>query len=372
MKVPASTSALPPTSSLWRRCCGISEYFSGPKMVASTPSRKISASSVGTWPKYSAAAAQNIRMTSASRVWRISRLFSYLSASWPASAENRKNGRMNSPCARFESMPALPAADRRAVGDRDHQRVAKQVVVECAEELREEERQEAPVPSSANCERSAPGTCSGSSIRLLVRQSRAAWRAYIACSAATCQNASASPASKTLQSASHLYRYLKCSASCSSPSSWPRRLHHLQAVDRIRRDSDLGIVKLSYEYRKFENPQVDERAGIRWRASAARTGASRTRSARAKTAVHRRHEDRLLEVAGDPRVPVRQSAGRCSERGHEAVLRGQRHQNVEQEERPRRRGRISRTPPGARRGVPAARCRGRAATTCSAWPRRRP
>src|SRR5690242_15410845 len=27
-------------------------------------------------------------------------------------------------------------------------------------------------------------------------------------------------------------------------------------------DSDLGIVQLSYEYRKFENPQVDERAGI--------------------------------------------------------------------------------------------------------------
>jgi len=27
-------------------------------------------------------------------------------------------------------------------------------------------------------------------------------------------------------------------------------------------DSDLGIVQLSYEYRKFESPQVDERAGI--------------------------------------------------------------------------------------------------------------
>jgi len=26
-------------------------------------------------------------------------------------------------------------------------------------------------------------------------------------------------------------------------------------------DSDLGTVKLSYEYRKFENPMVDERAG---------------------------------------------------------------------------------------------------------------
>ena len=27
-------------------------------------------------------------------------------------------------------------------------------------------------------------------------------------------------------------------------------------------DSDLGTVKLSYEYRKYESPQVDERAGI--------------------------------------------------------------------------------------------------------------
>jgi hypothetical protein len=26
-------------------------------------------------------------------------------------------------------------------------------------------------------------------------------------------------------------------------------------------DSDLGTVKLSYEFRKYENPQVDERAG---------------------------------------------------------------------------------------------------------------
>ena len=43
-KVPASTSALPPTSSLWRRCCGMSEYLSGPNMVASTPIRKITES----------------------------------------------------------------------------------------------------------------------------------------------------------------------------------------------------------------------------------------------------------------------------------------------------------------------------------------
>ncbi len=27
-------------------------------------------------------------------------------------------------------------------------------------------------------------------------------------------------------------------------------------------DQDLGVVRFSYEYRKFESPQVDERAGI--------------------------------------------------------------------------------------------------------------
>ena len=166
MNVPASTSALPPTSSLWRRCCGISEYLSGPKIVASTPSRNMSVNSVGTWPKYSAAAAPNISTTSARRVWRISRLFSYLSASWPASAENRKNGRMNRPCARFESSAGVAGGRRRAERDGHHQRIAEQVVVERAEELREEKRQEAPRSEQRELRRSAPGTCSGSLIRL--------------------------------------------------------------------------------------------------------------------------------------------------------------------------------------------------------------
>ncbi len=37
---------------------------------------------------------------------RIRWLFSYLSANWPAVAENRKNGRMKMPAARFTSTPA--------------------------------------------------------------------------------------------------------------------------------------------------------------------------------------------------------------------------------------------------------------------------
>ena len=142
MKVPASTSALPPTSSLWRRCCGISEYLSGPKMVASTPNRKITPSRIETWPTYSATAPQHISTTSAKRVWRISRLFSYLSASWPDNAENRKNGRMNKPCDTFASTPGVGGRCH-AEGEGHHHRIAKQVVVEGAEELRKEERQEA-------------------------------------------------------------------------------------------------------------------------------------------------------------------------------------------------------------------------------------
>ena len=49
---------------------------------------------------------------------------------------------MNRPCATFESTAGLVRRRRRAVGDRHHERVAEQVVVERAEELREEEGQE--------------------------------------------------------------------------------------------------------------------------------------------------------------------------------------------------------------------------------------
>ena len=43
-----------------------------------------------------------------------------------------------------------------------------------------------------------------------------------------------------------------CLAGCTTYKLW----------NEAGSDSDLGTVKLSYEYRKFESPQVDERAGI--------------------------------------------------------------------------------------------------------------
>ena len=144
MKVPASTSALPPTSSLWRRCCGISEYLSGPKMVASTPNRKITVSSVGTSAdveRDGAGAHQHDlrepRLPDQARSSRTCRRAAR------TSAENRKNGRMNSPCDTFDSMPASPPAAAAPKVIETTTRVAEQVVVERAEELREEEGQEA-------------------------------------------------------------------------------------------------------------------------------------------------------------------------------------------------------------------------------------
>jgi len=42
-----------------------------------------------------------------------------------------------------------------------------------------------------------------------------------------------------------------CLAGCTTYKLW----------NEAGSDSDLGTVKLSYEYRKYESPQVDERAG---------------------------------------------------------------------------------------------------------------
>ena len=145
MKVPASTSALPPTSSLWRRCCGISEYLSGPKMVASTPNRKITPSRIEIWPTYSATAPQHISTTSARRDWRISRLFSIFVREL-AGQRGKQEERQDEQALRHVRQHAGIAGGRRAESDGHHHRVAEQVVVEGAEKLREKEWQE---PASA-------------------------------------------------------------------------------------------------------------------------------------------------------------------------------------------------------------------------------
>ncbi len=112
-KVAASTSALPPTSSSSASCCGMIAYLTGPNSADCVPIRNSTTSSSGSDIRANPTTASAITAISSSLVARIRRLFSYLSASWPAVAENRKKGRMKMPAARFTST-AGESAPRRA------------------------------------------------------------------------------------------------------------------------------------------------------------------------------------------------------------------------------------------------------------------
>src|SRR3990172_1589449 len=111
--VPVSTSALPPTSSRSSRVCGRIEYFTGPNTVEWTPIRNRATNRVTISPRTNPTAASAMIPISASFTSRMIRALSYLSASCPAVAENRKNGRMNTPAARLTvtsgARPARPA-----------------------------------------------------------------------------------------------------------------------------------------------------------------------------------------------------------------------------------------------------------------------
>ena len=99
-KVPASIRPLPPISSSSARRSGRMPYFSGPKNVDWVPIRNRTAIRKPASPMKNPAAANPMIGISQNLTRRISRAFSYLSASCPANAENRKNGRMNNPAAR--------------------------------------------------------------------------------------------------------------------------------------------------------------------------------------------------------------------------------------------------------------------------------
>ena len=59
-----------------------------------------------------------------------------------------------------------------------------------------------------------------------------------------------------------------------------------------------GVLQLSYEYRRFESPQVDERAGIQLARERCRDWGFQGRATQGRgSPVHRRHGERLLEVA---------------------------------------------------------------------------
>jgi hypothetical protein len=144
-KVPASINALPPTSSSFFRCCGRIAYFTGPNSVECRPSRNSPSEKHGEAVQPEAGAAdqhdgdfQQLDHAAPARD------LSYLSASCPAVAENRKKGRMNT--ARREVGQQLRlerGPGRRLEGQQHHHRVLQHVVVERAEELGDEQRGEA-------------------------------------------------------------------------------------------------------------------------------------------------------------------------------------------------------------------------------------
>ena len=74
---------------------------------------------------------------------RISRVLSYLSASWPLVAENSRNGRMNSAPITRPGQRRRQPAQLQLVGHHHGERELEQVVVAGAEELGPEERREA-------------------------------------------------------------------------------------------------------------------------------------------------------------------------------------------------------------------------------------
>ncbi len=106
-KVPVSTIALPPTSSSSLRCWGRIAYFTGPKKVDWVPIRNSTKIKNSPDPRTKPMLATTMIPISASLTRRINVAFSNLSASWPAVAENRKNGRMNRPAARLTRVSGL-------------------------------------------------------------------------------------------------------------------------------------------------------------------------------------------------------------------------------------------------------------------------
>jgi hypothetical protein len=93
-KVPISTRPLPPTSSSSRKAWGRIEYFTGPNSAECVPMAN-SATSISDMIEEKPTAPAMIAI-SASLIRRISASLANFSPNCPASAENRKNGRMNS------------------------------------------------------------------------------------------------------------------------------------------------------------------------------------------------------------------------------------------------------------------------------------
>ncbi len=101
IEVPISTRPLPPVSSSGFSTDGRIEYFTGPNRVDCRPVQNSATSSTAMFSVRKPTAASDMIAISSVVVITTSRDFSSFSAICPASAENRKYGRMNSAGARL-------------------------------------------------------------------------------------------------------------------------------------------------------------------------------------------------------------------------------------------------------------------------------
>ena len=115
-------------------------YFTGPNTLEWQPIRNRATKRRSSRRPRNPAAAIPMIPISASFTQRTSIDLRKRSASWPAVAEKRKNGRMKSaPLSGTSCVGAEPPQAAALVGDENHQRALQQIVVESAEELGPEE-----------------------------------------------------------------------------------------------------------------------------------------------------------------------------------------------------------------------------------------
>ena len=141
--MPASTSPVPPSTSSFSRCCGRIAYLIGPKKVEWTPIAVSATSSSGMLWSSSPAAPNSMITISALLTMRMISALSLASASWPASADKQEEGGDEQAAGDRAEGRFLLGIAIDAVDHQQHHRGAEQIVVEGAEELRDEQRQEA-------------------------------------------------------------------------------------------------------------------------------------------------------------------------------------------------------------------------------------
>ncbi|CRM74639.1 hypothetical protein [Pseudomonas sp. 22 E 5] len=107
--VPISTSPLPPTSSSSCSAWGMIEYFTGPNSAECVPMANSASSISSRWLNRKPVAPTAMITISPILIARISASLLNFSPNCPASAENRKNGRINSKAHRLTQMERSPS-----------------------------------------------------------------------------------------------------------------------------------------------------------------------------------------------------------------------------------------------------------------------